>query len=123
MPSAPAIPSVPANLDVDAAVPVVPAEPSVSAEPVPPPRKRRPFEVHSACTDVVTIAFVDDPKAPNTGKRTLAPNATIEGPRNADGNQTVVLLDDAGEPLAKVNVTRGMKRVEIGRSCRTLDAR
>jgi hypothetical protein len=35
----------------------------------------------------------------------------------------VWLLDDKGEPLVKVHVTRNMKRVEIGKSCRTIDAR
>lgn len=113
--------------------PAPPAAPTTSAAPEAPlptaepaaaePKKRRPYEIHSACTDVVTVAFGDDPKAPSAGKRTLAPDSSIEGARNADGNQTVWLLDASGEPLVKVNVTRGMKRVEIGKSCRTLDAR
>ena len=94
-----------------------------SAAPTPEPRKRKPFEIRSACADPVTVVFGEDPKARNAGKQTLAPSATIEGQRNPDGNQTVWLLDVNEEPLVKVNVTRGMKRVEIGRSCRTLDAR
>jgi hypothetical protein len=94
-----------------------------AAEPAPEPKRRKPFEVYSACADVVTVVFAEDPKAANAGKRTIAPSSSIEGPRNADGNQTVWLLDESGEPLVKVNVTRGMKRVAIGRSCRTLDAR
>ena len=94
------------------------------AEPEQPPAKpRKPFEVYSACADVVTVVLAEDPKAANARKRTIAPSASVEGPRNPDGNQTVWLLDTSGEPLVKVNVTRGMKRVEIGRSCRTLDAR
>jgi hypothetical protein len=100
-----------------------PASPAASAEPAPEPRKRKPFEVYSTCSDVVTVVFAADPKAANAGKRTIAPSSSIEGPRDNDGNQTVWLLDNNGEPLVKVNVTRGMKRVEIGRSCRTLDAR
>ena len=36
--------------------------------------------------------------------------------------KTVWLLDDKGEPIAKVHITRGMKQLEIVRSCRTLDA-
>lgn len=99
--------------------------PVASAEtPAPEPHKpRKPFEVYSTCSDVVTVVFAVDPKAPTAGKRTIAPSSSIEGPRDNDGNQTVWLLDTNGEPLVKVNVTRGMKRVEIGRSCRTLDAR
>jgi hypothetical protein len=86
-------------------------------------RKRRPFELYNSCTDVVTIAFGDDPKAPTAGRKTVAPSSAIEGPRDGEGNQTVWLLDGAGEGLVKVRVTRGMKRVEVGRSCRTLDSR
>lgn len=97
--------------------------PEPAAEPAAEPKKRKPFEVYNACADVVTIAFAADPKAANVGKRTIAPSSAIEGIRNPDGNQTVWLFDTNDEPLLKVEVTRGMKRVEIGKSCRTLDAR
>lgn len=105
-----------------------PATPAASADPAaagadPAHRPRKPFPIHSSCTDVVTVAFGDDPKAATSGKRTVAPNSSIDGPRDAEGKQTVWLLDDKGEPLVKVNITRGMKQLEIGRSCRTLDAR
>jgi len=101
-------------------------EAPAAEEPAPPPapaRSRKPFEVYSACDDVVTVVFAEDPKAPDAGGRTIAPGSTILGPRDNEGNQTVWLLDEKGEPLIKVRVTRGMKRVEIGKSCRTLDAR
>lgn len=107
------------------------ANPASSAEPEdrgenpagPSPRNRKPFEIHSSCTDVVTVVFAEDPKASGAGRRTIAASSSIDGPRDDKGNQTVWLLDDKGEPLVKVHVTRGMKRVEVGRSCRTLDAR
>lgn len=87
------------------------------------PRKRKPFDIHSACGDIVTVVFAEDPKASGAGRRTIAPSSSIDAPRDDKGNQTVWLLDDKGEPLVKVHVTRGMKHVEVGRSCRTLDAR
>ena len=118
-PATPATP--PAAPEPSAAAPA--GEPAASAEPAPEPKKRKAFEIYSTCAEVVTVAFGEDAKAASAGKRTIAPSSTIEGPRDADGNQTVWLLDTNGEPLVKVNVTRGMKRVEIGRSCRTLDAR
>lgn len=99
----------------------VPAPSEPPAEPPQPPKRRKPFEVYNSCSDVVTVVFDDNPKA--GGGRTIAPSASIEGPRDGEGNQTVWLLDAGGEPLVKVHVTRGMKRVEIGKSCRTLDAR
>jgi len=116
----------PASPAASVAAPPSPAASAPTPEttaPQPEPRKRKPFEVRSACADPVTVVFGDDPKSANAGKQTVPPNATIEGPRDGDGNQTVWLLDLHEEPLLKVNVTRGMKRVEIGRSCRTLDAR
>ena len=72
---------------------------------------------------MVTVVFGENPKGPNVYLRKLAPSTTGEAPRDDEGNQTVWLLDARDEPLVKVNVTRGMKRVEVGRSCRTLDAR
>jgi hypothetical protein len=87
-----------------------------------PPKKRKPFEVYSACTDVATIVFGEESNT-ERGKKTIAPSSTVEGPRDPNGNQVVWLLDPKGEPIVKVTVTKGMKRVEIGRSCRTLDAR
>jgi hypothetical protein len=85
-------------------------------------RQRKPFPIHSSCTEVVTIVFGDDPKAQGAGRRTIAPNSAIDGPRDAEGKQTVWLLDSKGEPTVKVHITRGMKQLEIGRSCSTLDA-
>jgi hypothetical protein len=118
-PEPPASPTTPA---VSSAPTATATAPETAPESVP-HKARKPFEVYSACADVVTVSFAEDAKAPTAGRKTLAPSGTIEGPRNEDGSQTVWLLDDKGEPIAKVNVTRGMKRVEIGRSCRTLDAR
>lgn len=118
-------PGAPSNPAPPASAPA----PSASAEPLPvasaaaPVRARKPFEVFNACTDVTTVVFGDDPKAASANKRTIAPSGQADGPRDGDGNQTVWLLDGLGEPLVKVRVTRGMKRVEVGRSCRTLDAR
>lgn len=86
-------------------------------------RGRKPFPIHSSCSEITTIVFGEDPKAAGAGRRTIAASSSIDGPRDSEGKQTVWLLDAKGEPLVKVNVTRGMKQLEIGRSCRTLDAR
>lgn len=116
-PPAPAEPAVASDAGAASASSSASPSPSSSAP------RRKPFELHNACTDVVTVVFGENPKAPNAYQRKLAPSTSGEAPRDADGNQTVWLLDATDEPLVKVNVTRGMKRVEVGRSCRTLDAR
>jgi len=130
--SEPATPSLsdPAKASVDPASSSSPgAMPRASADPEGASggdehhrRQRKPFPIHSSCTEVVTIVFGEDPKAPAAGRRTVAPNSAIDGPRDVDGKQTVWLLDDKGEPTVNVHITRGMKQLEIGRSCRTLDA-
>ncbi|MBX3199836.1 MAG: hypothetical protein KF850_20710 [Labilithrix sp.] len=116
-PATPVTAPAPAETTPAAAPDETPSEPAAA------PKPRKPFEVYNSCADVVIIAFAADPKAANVGKRTIAPSSAIEGIRNPDGNQTVWLFDANEEPLLKVEVTRGMKRVEIGKSCRTLDAR
>lgn len=98
------------------------AEPPDESGGEPRKRQRKPFTIHSSCPEVATIAFGEDAKAASAGKRTVASNSSIDGPRDAEGKQTVSLLDDKGEPIARVHITRGMKQLEIGRSCRTLDA-
>ncbi len=94
---------------------------ATTSTPIPASR-RKPFEVYNACHDVANIAFGGDGRAEQS-KQTIAPFSTLEGARDEEGKQTVWLLDEKREPLVKVIVTRTMKRVEIGRSCRTLDAR
>lgn len=89
--------------------------------PAPAPKKRKPYEIVNLCPRPATIIFGEDPKAPNAGSKTLAGNDKIDdGPRDADGNEIIHLVV-RGEPLVKVRVSRGTKRVEIGTSCDTLE--
>lgn len=107
-----------------ASVPEAPA-PVASAEPAAvSAAAKRPLEVHNGCQDVATVVFGADPKAASASRRTIAAGATIaDAPRTNDGTQTVFLLDASGASLVEVHVTKQMKRIEVGRSCRTLDAR
>ena len=114
--------------------PIEPATPRASPTPggqavteTPPPEEtpahRKPIEIHNSCGDVVSLVFAEDPKTPDAPTKTVASNSSIEGLRDPDGTATIWLLDTKSEPIIKVHVTRGMKKVEVGRSCRTLDAR
>jgi hypothetical protein len=99
--------------------------PTSSASDSAEPEKARgkPFELYNSCTKVVTVIVGKDPKAADAGKRTAAPSSSIELPRDAAGNQIVWIADDKGEATpVHVTVTRTMKRVEVGRSCSTLNA-
>lgn len=116
----------PSNPGASAALPAASADPQgaggAGAESH--HRQRKPFPIHSACARVVTVVFGDDPKAPGAGRRAIAPDSTIDGPRDADGKATVWILDEKGEPLPlkPAQITRGMKQLDIGRSCTTYDA-
>lgn len=107
--------------------PTTAASPSPAPAATEPPSVVKPhrlLEIQNQCAEVVRVVFGEDPKAPESGQRQIAGDSTItDAPRDAEGKMTVWLLDAKGETLVKVNVTRGMKRVQIGRSCRSLDAR
>ncbi len=119
----------------DAPPPVAPSSPAPAAAAPPAPAasdeerapthaQKRPLEITSQCDRAVAYFVGDDPKAgPADGKRTVDPLAVLPVERRRDGTQTVWLLDEKSEPLIKVSITRGMKKIEVGRSCRTLDAR
>ena len=116
--------SDPAGAAIDPQSAAPPPSASASGEqPEEHRRHRKPFSIHSSCPDIATLVFGEDAKATGAGRRTIASNSSIDGPRDPEGKQTVWLLDDKGEPLVKVHITRGMKTLEVGRSCRTLDAR
>jgi len=115
-----ASPTETASASASAASPSVAPAPADSVSPL----AKKPLEVVNGCADVVTVVFGEDPKSQTASKRQIAPSATIpDAPRNNDGTQTVLLLDQGGAPIVKASVTKHMKRVEIGRSCRTIDAR
>jgi hypothetical protein len=119
-------PPPPATPPVEGSPPAATPEPAAAVDAGPPPptaAQRRPLELTSNCTTQTTIYVGEDPKAGGEGKKTVSATGGIPMiPRLADGTQTVWLLDEAGAPLIKVNITRGMKKIEIGKSCRTLDA-
>ena len=116
----PATPTPPTSATVAEKPPTEATDPQ---NPPAPPKKKRPLEIHNACQNVVTVVFGEDPTAKDAGNRTIAAGSSVDGPRDDEGKVTVNLLDEKSQPIAKVRVTRGMKRVEIGASCRTLDAR
>jgi hypothetical protein len=80
------------------------------------------IEVHSDCTDSVPLFLGDTPKFGNGTKTSVSANTTTSFPRGSDGTVTIWILDDQENGLASVHVTKRMKKVDIGRSCRTLDA-
>ena len=85
-PAAPPVaPAPPDPHNPSIAPPSASSDPDVVGDNPAKPRGRKPFPIHSSCPDVVTIVFGDDPKALGAGRRTIATNSSIEGPRDAEG--------------------------------------
>jgi len=96
--------------------------PSASAEPEEPHRPRPPIDVTNLCHDVALLAYGEPPNFKTESLGRFMGDATGTAARERDGTLAVTLVDDKGNVLAKVSITRHMKKLEIGRSCRTLYA-
>jgi hypothetical protein len=93
-----------------------------SAEPEPPPSRPLPdVDILNQCHDVAYLAYGEPPNMKDLG-RFVGDGGEGRAPRERDGTLAVSLVDDKGQVFAKVVVTRRMKKLEIGRSCRTLYA-
>jgi hypothetical protein len=98
------------------------APPGVEPEP-PPKRPPPPVAIVNQCHDVAALAYGEPPNMhPASIARFDGDGGEGTALRERDGTLAVTLVDDKGNPLAVVHVSRHMKRVEIGRSCRTLHA-
>ena len=83
------------------------------------PRERPPIDIKNECGDVVGLSF--GAEAHNATMR-LGVGGSDKIARDPDGGLSVWLVDEKGFGLAHVAVTKRMKQVEVGRSCRTLYA-
>ena len=116
-------PSTPPS-DTPADAPASGGEEAEATPAGPTAAQKRPLVAESLCPEVATLGIGDESTGFEGGQiRTIARGGSSDIPRKPDGTQRVWLLDDNSEGLIKVDVTRGMKRIEVGRSCRTLDAR
>ncbi|MEO7111468.1 MAG: hypothetical protein ABI183_13600, partial [Polyangiaceae bacterium] len=110
--------SVVAGSDAPTALPAATSAPSPNDTTMVP----LTIDVHSDCTDSVPLFLGDKPKFGSGTKTSVSSNSTTSFPRDSDGTLTIWIIDDQENGLASVHITKRMKKVEIGRSCRTLDA-
>jgi hypothetical protein len=101
-----------------------PAETAAPAQPEPPPSRPLPdVQILNLCHDVALLAYGTPPNMKEDALgRFPGDGGEGKAPRERDGTLQVTLVDAKGSVLAEVQVTRRMKKVEIGRSCRTLYA-
>jgi len=100
-----------------------PAGPMAPVKPeTPRPGVPTTIEVHSMCAQTVPRLYGEKPKYGSGTKSSISSNSTQSVPRWGDGTLVVWLIDEQENGLASVHITPRMTRVDIGPSCRTLDA-
>ena len=96
--------------------------PSEAAAPEPTALQQRPLDLTSACPHVVHLFYGAHP-GPGAGESaTIAQGATLQVPRLPDGTQMVWVIDDKGNGLASVNVSKRMRHIKIDGACMHIDA-
>jgi hypothetical protein len=100
------------------------AEPPTSPPPElpsPPPQKPATVQVYNTCDKDVVFRYGPQAKEGAGTATTLAASMSTTVPRQPDGT-LAVWLENKGA-IAQVSVTPRMTRVDIGKSCWTLDAK
>jgi hypothetical protein len=99
------------------------AAPSVAATPPEPTAlQQRPLDLTSACPHDVHLFYGAHP-GPGAGESAVvAKGATLAVPRLPDGTQMVWVIDEKGNGLASVNVSKRMRHIRIDAACMHIDA-
>jgi hypothetical protein len=116
-PPAPAAPSVPS-----ASAPEATASSAAPAAEAPTREQQRPLDLASFCPHDLRLYYGEQP---NDGKGTnvkIAMGDNLQVPRNPDGSVVVWVVDEKGNGLASVHVTKRMKHVRINADCARIDA-
>jgi hypothetical protein len=106
----------------DSNAPTATPAPTATASPSGTTMVPMTIDIHNDCTDSVPLFLGEKPKFGSGTKTSVSSNSTTSFPRNGDGTLTVWIIDDQENGLASVHVSKRMKKIDIGRSCRTLDA-
>lgn len=117
-PPAPASPSAPS----DTATPAPAASSAAPAAEGPTREQQRPLDLASFCPHDLRLYYGDQPGDGKGTNVTITTGAVLPVPRNPDGSVVVWVVDDKGEGLASVHVTRRMKHVRINADCARIDA-
>jgi len=95
---------------------------STAAAPEPTALQQRPLDLTSACSHDLHLFYGAHPGPGAGASATIAKGATITIPRLPDGTQMVWVIDDKGNGLASVNVSKRMRHIRIDAACMHIDA-
>jgi hypothetical protein len=116
-PPAPVAPAAPSQSPPEAA-----ASSTAPAAEAPTREQQRPLDLASFCPHDLRLYYGDQPGDGLGTNATIATGATLEVPRKPDGSVVIWVVDDKGQGLASVHVTRRMKHVRINADCSRIDA-
>jgi hypothetical protein len=95
---------------------------AVPAEAAPTAEQQRPLDLASFCPHDLRLYYGDQPGDGLGTNATIATGATLAVPRKPDGSVVIWVVDEKGQGLASVHVTRRMKHVRINADCSRIDA-
>jgi hypothetical protein len=117
---APPAPAAPGAPSVGAPEPA--ASSAASAAPTPTPEQQRPLDLASFCPHDLRLYYGDNPSDGTGVHATISQGAALQVPRNPDGSVVVWVVDEKGQGMASVHVTKRMKHVRINTDCARIDA-
>ena len=116
-PPAPAAPSAPA-----ASAPDTAASSAAPAAEGPTREQQRPLDLVSFCPHDLRLYYGDNPSDGTGVHATISQGAALQIPRNPDGSVVVWVVDEKGQGMASVHVSKRMKHVRINTDCARIDA-
>jgi len=116
-PPTPAAPSAPS-----ASAPEAAASSAAPAAEAPTREQQRPLDLSSFCPHDLRLYYGEQPRDGTGVNVTISMGASLQVPRNPDGSVVVWVVDEKGNGLASVHVTKRMKHVRINTDCARIDA-
>ena len=76
----------------------------------------------SFCPHDLRLYYGDNPSDGTGVHATISQGAALQIPRNPDGSVVVWVVDEKGQGMASVHVSKRMKHVRINTDCARIDA-
>ena len=118
-PPAPSAPAAPTDTTAPAAAA---SSAAPAADSAPTRDQQRPLDLASFCPHDLRLYYGQNPGDGMGTNATITTGAVLPVPRNPDGTVVIWVVDEKGEGLASVHVTKRMKHVRINADCSRIDA-
>jgi hypothetical protein len=86
------------------------------------PAAQRSLDLANACWKEMRLYYGDHPGDGKGENATVAAGATIPVPRRPDATQVVWVVDEMGNGLGHVTITKNMRHIRIDANCMHIDA-